>query len=250
MIFTDAHCHLGSRQFDQNRKTVIERMMEKKVRKVIMICCSSHDLSNCLSLREQDPDFKLAIAIHPQDLEDDHKEDRLKRFERIIDEAKPDMIGEIGLDYYSHPHTRDYQLTFFQTQLKMAQDRGLPVDIHSRKAARDTLDILMKYKAKGIIHSYSGSVEMADLYIKQGYYLSFGASVLFKGVRRPAEVIRHIPLERLLIETDAPYQSPIRDKIHEPADVTRIYETIAGIRGISIEDLCEIVEDNFDSVFR
>lgn len=250
MIFTDAHCHLGSRQFDQDRETIIERMMEKNVGKAIMICCSRHDLSNCLPIRQQDHDFKLAIAIHPQDLEDDHKEERLERLEKIIDEVRPDMIGEIGLDYYSHPHTRAYQLRFFEAQLQMAQDRDLPVDIHSRKAAKDTLETLLKYRVKGIIHSYSGSVEMADLYIKQGYHLSFGASVLFEGARRPAEVIRHIPIERLLIETDAPYQSPIRDKRHEPADVIRIYETIAGIKGISLEDLCDIVEDNFDSVFR
>ncbi|MBP5280681.1 MAG: TatD family hydrolase [Erysipelotrichaceae bacterium] len=250
MIFTDAHCHLGSRQFDQDRQLMMDRMMKEKVRKAIMICCSRHDLSICLELSKLYPDLKLALAIHPQDLEDDHQEERLERLERIIDEVRPDMIGETGLDYYSHPHTKQFQKHFFEAQLKMAQDRDLPVNIHSRQAAKDTLDTLMKYKVRGIIHSYSGSVEMADLYLKQGYYLSFGASVLFKGAKKPAEVIRHIPIERLLIETDAPYQSPIKDHRHEPSDVIRIYEAIAAIKEIALEDLCDTVEANFDNVFR
>ena len=250
MIYCDAHAHLGSRQFDEDREELLERMMDNDVRKAIIICCSRHDLDHGLKLRKRYPGFKLALAIHPQDLEDDHETVRLQRLEKIIDEIRPDMIGETGLDYYSHPHTKEYQKQFFQAQLQMAEDRDLPVDIHSRKAAKDTLDILKGFKVTGIIHSYSGSVEMADLYMKEGYCLSFGASVLFKDARKPQEVVRHIPLDRLLIETDAPYQSPVKDRRHEPSDIIRIYEKIAEIRGISIEELCNAVETNFDRIFR
>ncbi|MBQ6479061.1 MAG: TatD family hydrolase [Erysipelotrichaceae bacterium] len=250
MIYCDAHCHLGSRQFEKDRQQLLEAMMEANVRKAILICCSRHDLDRSIELRKAYPDLRLAMAIHPQDLEEDHSLDRLNRLEKIIDEVKPDMIGETGLDYYSHPHTKEYQQYFFRRQLEIACERDLPVDIHSRKATQDTLNILKQYKVRGIIHSYSGSVETADLYLKQGYYLSFGASILFKGARRPAEVIRHVPLERLLIETDAPYQSPIKDKRHEPWDVIRIYKAIADMKQVPLAELCRTVEMNFDRVFR
>ncbi len=249
MIYCDAHCHLGSRQFDEDREQMLERMMENKVKKAIVICCSRHDLEYGIRLREMNPDFRLAMAIHPQDLEDDHDETRLERFVRIAEETKPDMIGETGLDYYSHPHTKDHQQHFFIEQLKLAQKLKLPVDIHSRKASNDTLQILKQYPVQGIIHSYSGSIEMARLYMKEGFYISFGASVLFKDAKKPKEVVKEMPLDRLLIETDAPYQSPIKDKRHEPADVVRIYEAIAEIKKLPLEELCKAVEYNFDKVF-
>ena len=126
----------------------------------------------------------------------------------------------------------------------------MPVDIHSRKASADTLEILKKYPVKGIIHSYSGSVEMAALYIKLGYFVSFGASVLFPNAKRPAEVIRSIPLDRLLIETDAPYQSPVKDHRHEPEDVVNIYKVISQIKSISMAELENQVEKNYDRIFR
>jgi len=191
MIYCDAHCHLGSRQFDEDREQMLERMMENKVKKAIVICCSRHDLEYGIRLREMNPDFKLAMAIHPQDLEDDHNETRLERFVRLAEETKPDMIGETGLDYYSHPHTKDHQQHFFIEQLKLAQKLKLPVDIHSRKASNDTLQILKQYPVKGIIHSYSGSIEMARLYMKEGFYISFGASVLFKDAKKPKEEVHN-----------------------------------------------------------
>ena len=249
MIYCDAHCHLGSRQFDEDREQMLERMMENKVKKAIVICCSRHDLEHGIRLREMNPDLKLAMAIHPQDLEDDHDETRLERFVTLAEETKPDMVGETGLDYYSHPHTKDHQQHFFIEQLKLAHKLKLPVDIHSRKASNDTLQILKQYPVQGIIHSYSGSIEMARLYMKEGFYISFGASVLFKDAKKPKEVVKEMPLDRLLIETDAPYQSPIKDKRHEPADVVRIYEAIAEIKKLPLEELCKAMEYNFDKVF-
>lgn len=133
MVFVDAHCHLGSRQFDSYREEMIRRMLDKGVSKPIMICCSSHDLEKSLILREEHSSFKLAVSVHPQDLEDDYSEARLQEIERIINEYHPDMIGETGLDYYSHPHTRDQQRHFFISQLELARKYDLPVNIHSRK---------------------------------------------------------------------------------------------------------------------
>ena len=250
MIYTDAHCHLGSRQFDRDRDEMISRMLDKGVSKAIMICCSRHDLLAAARLRYHYPGFKLAISVHPQDLEYDYSDVRLQQLQRAVEEFNPDMIGETGLDYRSHPHTKTQQKHFFISQLKLAEKYDLPVNVHSRKASQDTLDILKQYPCKGIIHSYSGSLEMARLYIKEGYYISFGASVLFPNSHKPQLVISQIPLDRLLIETDSPYQSPIRDHRHEPSDIVSIYEAIAAIRNITVEQLCQVVENNFDRVFR
>ena len=249
MSYCDAHCHLGSRQFDEDRDEMIQRMLKARVDKAIIICCSEHDLNHGLKLRELYPSFKLAIGIHPQDLEDDHEEERLQRFEKIILETKPDMIGEIGLDYYSHPHTKEHQLHFFNEQLRLAEKYGLPIDVHSRKASNDTYEILKSHKNRGIIHSFSGSIEMARQYMRLGYFISFGASVLFRNARKPIDVISKTDLKRLLIETDAPYQSPVLDHRHEPCDFVNIYEKIASIRQMNIEELEKIVENNFDKAF-
>lgn len=250
MAYIDAHCHLGSRQFDPDRDEMIGRMLAKGVSKAIIICCSTHDLRHGIRLRNENPGFQLAMGIHPQDLEEDNQLERMERFRKAVLETKPDMIGEIGLDYYSHPHTKEYQKQFFIEQLKLAAELDLPVDIHSRKASADTLEILKQYPVRGIIHSYSGSSEMAAVYVKLGYYISFGASVLFPNAKRPAQVIASVPLNRLLIETDAPYQSPVKDHRHEPEDVINIYQAISGIRQLGMTELEKAVETNFDSVFQ
>ena len=226
----------------------VRSMAENGVEKAVMICCSEHDRLASIGLRDRYPGFKLALGIHPQDLEDDDPQ-RLTDIRKALTDSHADMIGEIGLDYYSHPHTKEAQLRFFEAQMEMAAEMGLPVDIHSRKASKDTLDILKKYPVKGIIHSYSGSVEMAQLYIKLGYCIAFGASVLFPNSRKPAEVIRSMPFDRLLIETDAPYQSPVKGHIHEPADVKAIYEKIAEIRGISMEGLAVQIDRNWEQIW-
>lgn len=249
MKYCDAHCHLGSRQYDSDRSEVIDRMLAAGVRDTIIICCSEHDMLEGVRLRREHPGFRLALSIHPQDLEDS-REKRLEELQRCIEAYHPDMIGETGLDYYSHPHTKEAQKHFFISQLELARQFHLPVNIHIRRASADALEILKAHPCRGIIHSYSGSIEMAELYMKAGYDISFGASILFPNARRPREVIAKIPLERLFIETDAPYQSPIRDHRHEPADVLRIYEETAKIRGISAEQLCEAVYENFQRIFR
>lgn len=250
MAFADAHCHLGSRQYDKDRNEMIGRMLAANVSKAIIICCSRHDLLEGVRLREENPGFRLAVSIHPQDLEDDYSEERLRELERVIEEYHPDMIGETGLDYYSHPHTKTQQKHFFISLLEMAARYDLPVNVHSRRASADTLEILKSHKVRGVIHSYSGSIEMARLFIKEGYCLSFGASVLFEGARKPAEVISQIPLEYLLIETDSPYQSPVRDHRHEPEDILKIYEAVSRIRNMSVPQLEKAVEENFDRLFR
>ncbi|MBR2671511.1 MAG: TatD family hydrolase [Oscillospiraceae bacterium] len=249
MVLIDTHCHLVTDDFDYDRQEVISRMIAKGVSRAVVICCDEDESRLGARLRDENPGFRLACGIHPQDLEYDCTSERLARFRDAVERYKADMIGEIGLDYYSHPHTKEAQKRFFKAQLDLASELGLPVDIHSRKAAADTYETLKRYDLRGIIHSYSGSVEMARLYVKLGYYISFGASMMFPGSRKPAQVIADIPLERLFIETDAPYQSPVRDHRHEPADIVDIYEAICEIRGIGMEELALRLEKNWDELF-
>ena len=245
----DAHCHLGSCQFDTDREEVFARMLEEQVEGAILICCNIDDYRKALVYKKKHPLFKIAVGIHPQDLEEDDSEERLQDFCAFVRKEKPDMIGEIGLDYYSHPHTKESQLCFFHAQLALAQELGLPVDVHSRKAVKDTQDILKQYRSKIIMHSFSGSIETAREYLKAGYYLSFGASVLFPNAKRPEEVVRAVPAERMLLETDAPYQSPVKDHRHEPADVVNIYRRVSEIKNIPLPELEAIIEKNYKEVF-
>ena len=201
-------------------------------------------------LRDLVPGFRLACGVHPQDLEDDSSPARIVKLREDVLRNRADAVGETGLDYYSHPHTKQAQKRFFEAQLKMAADLGLPVNIHSRRAAADTLETLKKYPVKGIIHSYSGSYEMAELFIKLGYRISFGASILFKGAKKPAAVIARLPEQSLLLETDAPYQSPVPGRRHEPADILAIYEAVSRIRGVSLDELAAQLEENWESVFQ
>lgn len=250
MVLVDTHCHLGSRQFDGDRNEVINRMLSAGVSKALVICCSDHDLDAVKELRDLVPGFRLACSVHPQDLEDDSSPARIVKLREDVLRNRADAVGETGLDYYSHPHTKQVQKRFFEAQLEMAADLGLPVNIHSRRAAADTLETLKKYPVKGIIHSYSGSYEMAELFIKLGYRISFGASILFKGAKKPAAVIARLPVQSLLLETDAPYQSPVPGRRHEPADILAIYEAVSRIRGVSLEELAAQLEDNWETVFQ
>ena len=250
MVYTDAHCHLGSREFDADRDAMISRMLAQGVTRAIVICCSRHDLDYGIHLCNAHPGFRLALGIHPQDLEDDHEPERMERFRKIVSDVQPDMIGEIGLDHHSHRHTKAAQNEFFLAQMKLAAQLDLPVDIHCRKAFADTFEILKQFPVHGIIHSYSGSAEMAARFIRLGYSISFGSGILFPNAKKPAEVIASVPLDRLLIETDAPYQSPVRGHRHEPADVLNIYKAVSAIRHIPLEELQAAVEANFDRIFQ
>ncbi|MBQ1379833.1 MAG: TatD family hydrolase, partial [Erysipelotrichaceae bacterium] len=172
MIYCDAHCHLGSRQFDEDRDQMIERMLEADVSKAIIICCSRHDLDIGKKLKEKHPSFKLACSIHPQDLED-HDPKRLTEIrERIIDSGA-DMVGEIGLDYYSHPHTREDQKDFFKAQLEMAREFDLPIDVHCRKADGDMLEIFIMIGNFVLSSGYYDAYYNKALQVKNLIYQAF-----------------------------------------------------------------------------
>lgn len=249
MDYIDAHCHLGNRQFSDDREEMIKAMLEAGLHRVIMICCSEYDLRQVIDLRDTLLGFKLACAIHPQSLETADTLERFERFAELMKQVKPDMIGETGLDHASHKHTKELQRQFFEKHLQLACEMHLPVNIHSRKAVLDTQLILRKYPVKGILHSFSGSAETAREYVKAGLMISFGASVLFPNAKRPMEAVKDVPLDHLMIETDAPYQSPVIGRRHDPTDVIAIYRKIAELKGITLEELTRSACENYESLF-
>ena len=192
-----------------------------------------------------------AVGLHPEDLGHVSEGD-LEEIYQLAQDDKVVAIGEIGLDYYNEedsPHER--QQTFLIRQLAMARELKLPVIIHDREAHGDTMELLQKHKPKGVLHCFSGSVETARQAVKLGLYLGFGGSVTFKNARHPVEAAGAVPLDRLLLETDAPYMAPVpcRGKRNDSSLIRYVAEKIAEIRGISAEQVLNASFENARALF-
>ena len=247
----DSHCHVDEEKFDEDRDTVLARMREHGITRFAVIGSDMETSRHAIAFAKQHPGAVAAGGIHPHEAKGFREED-CEEIARWYKDGDIRAIGEIGLDYYYDFSPREVQRNVCIRQMELAYELGAPVVYHIRDAHGDMLEIMKSMKGKltgGIIHCFSGSAEMAREYLKLGYYISFGASVLFKGAKRPLQVVEAMPIDRLLIETDAPYQSPIKDHRHEPCDITAMYEKIAEIKQMPLPDLCEAAEKNFDIVF-
>ena len=205
------------------------------------------DLENVklvLQLAEKYPYVYGTVGIHPECLEN-LPADYLDRVAEISKNEKIVAIGEIGLDYH-WDIPKDEQMKVVKEQLALANDLDMPVVFHDREAHGDTMDLLRKYKPKGLLHCYSGSTEMLKEVLKLGMYISLGGVVTFKNARVPVEVAKEVPLDRLLLETDAPYLAPVpfRGKRNDSSLIPYIAEKIAEIRGISPQELIDITTEN------
>ena len=164
---------------------------------------------------------------------------------------KCDAVGEIGLDYHWYKDTKEKQKELFIKQIKIANDLNKPIIVHAREALADTYEILKKYPCRGVLHCYSGSSELAKEFVKLGYYISIGGPITFKNTKEPLEVVKSVPLDKLLIETDSPYLTPVpnRGKRNEPSNVvytaTKIMDTI----GVDKETFLKQINVNYDSLF-
>ena len=248
MSYIDTHCHLGSVQFDEDRDQMIERMLEADVSKAIIICCSRHDLDIGKKLKEKHPSFKLACSIHPQDLEDHDPKRLIEIRERII-ESGADMVGEIGLDYYWDKEGHDLQKHWFMRQMELSHEANLPMIVHSREAAKDTLDMVIAAKPlnlSGIIHCYSYSVEQAREYLNMGYYIGIGGVLTFKNAKKLKEVAEYAPLSQIVLETDCPYlaPTPFRGKRNDSSMIAYVAEELAAIKNMPVEEVLRITNEN------
>ena len=222
-------------------------MLLNKVNKAMLVCVSLDDYQRTLNIKKEGIEFKKAIGVYPEYTDIDETE--FNKYVSLME--KCDAIGEIGLDYHWYKDTRDKQIELFIRQIEIANRLNKPVIIHAREALGDTYNVLRQHPCKAVLHCYSGSYELAKEFIKLGYYISIGGPVTFKNAKEPLEVAKNIPLDRLLIETDSPYLTPVpnRGKRNEPSNVVYTAKKIMEIRGIDEETFLDQINKNYDSLF-
>ena len=247
-MFTDTHCHIY-KEYYENIEEVLKNAKKSNVNRMINNGCDKKSNEEVLELTKNYENIYGAIGIHPENIEE-YKEEDLKWIEENLKQPKIIAIGEIGLDYHYTKENKTEQIKLLERQLKIAEQYHLPVIIHSREATEDTINTLKKYKVTGVIHSFSGSLETAQIYIKMGYLLGINGVITFKNSKLK-DVIKEIPLESIVLETDSPYLTPepFRGKKNEPARIKEIAEFICDLKGISLEDLATITNHNIKRIF-
>ncbi len=251
MLF-DTHAHYYSRAFRNDRDALLTSLPEQGVG---LVLCPGSDLASSrfsLELAERYPFFYAAAGIHPQ-AAGAQLPSWPAELRTLLAHPRIKALGEIGLDYYyddGAPHA--VQQAVFRTQLELAGELNLPVIVHDRDAHQDTLGIVRDYPGlRGVFHCYSGGVEEAKILVKLGYYISFTGTITFKNARRAPEVIRSLPLERILLETDAPYMAPtpFRGKRCDSTMLYRMAEVVAEIKGLPLEEVIAVTTENGKALF-
>lgn len=250
-IIFDSHAHYDDRAFDGDREAVLSALPEAGVCGVINCGVDILSSQKALALAKQYPFLWAAVGIHGQEA-GRAKPGDLNRLLPLLDEPRAVALGEIGLDYhYDDGAPRDVQRELLERQLQIAVERDIPVILHDREAHEDMWKLLQRYKPRGVMHCFSGSVEMARDLVGIGMYIGLGGAVTFKNARRPIEVAAWVPEDRLLIETDAPYMTPVpfRGKRNSSALIPYTAEKIAQVRRMTIEQILRITKENTERLF-
>lgn len=247
-MFTDTHSHIFNEYYDDIDK-VIKEAHEVGVEKVIVSSTNYVNSKEIIELGKKYEEVFISLGVHPEDvLEGFDKVEKL--LEENLDNKKLIAVGEIGLDYYYSKENKEKQIILFEKQLEFAEKHNLPVIVHSREATLDTITSLKKYNVRGVIHCFSGSIETAKEYIKMGFYIGVGGVVTFKNTNLK-DVIKEIPVERILLETDSPYLSPepYRGKQNSPKNVSVIANYISNLKCIEINNFSKFVEKNVNDLY-
>lgn len=246
MIF-DTHAHYDDEQFDTDRETLLASMPEQGVGTIVNVSATYASCQRVVDLVQKYPFMYAAVGIHPDEV-GSLNEERFQQMKELCKQEKVVAVGEIGLDYYWDNESHDLQKEWFVRQLDLARELNLPVLIHSREAAADTMEIMKQHGQglKGVIHCFSYSKEMAAEYMKMGFYIGVGGVVTFKNARKLKETVQEIPLTSIVLETDCPYLAPVpyRGKRNNSAYIKYVAEEIAEIKGISYEAVVEQTEKN------
>lgn len=247
-MFVDTHCHIY-KEYYEDIAAVLEEAKANNVGYVINNGCDRRSNREVLDLLNVHDNMYGAIGIHPESVLD-YTEDDLKFIEDNINNSKVVAVGEIGLDYHYTKENKEKQKKLFEAQLKLAEKYHKPVVIHSREATADTIDILKKYNIKGVIHSFSGSYETAAIYIKMGFLLGVNGVVTFKNSNLK-DVLKRIPLEHIILETDSPYLTPVpfRGKQNAPKYVIHVAEFLSELYGVSLDELAKVTNTNIRRIF-
>lgn len=252
MIF-DTHAHYDDKQFDEDREDVLCAMQEGGIGTIVDASATVRSWQRVVELTRKYPFMYGMIGVHPDEV-GDLTEENFAEMEQLLNEDKIVAVGEIGLDYYWDTESHDLQKEWFIRQLELARKRNLPVNIHSREAAADTMEIMKKY-AQGIpaiIHCYSYSKEMAQEYVKMGCLIGVGGVVTFKNAKKLKETVKEVPLSHIVLETDCPYLAPEpnRGKRNSSLNLHYVAQAIGDLKGITAEEVIRVTEKNAKTFYR
>ena len=246
----DTHSHYDDMKFNPDREMVLDTLQSQGVSLVVSCGCDIDTTQFNFDLSQKYDYVYFAAGFHPENLDGANLDD-LKIIEKFAKNSKCVAIGEIGLDYHWMNSSKQEQKDFFEAQLELANKLDMPVIVHDREAHGDTLDILKQYKPKGVLHCFSGSKEMAKEIIKLGMYIGLNGVVTFPNARKSLEVVKEIPLERLVLETDCPYLAPVpmRGKRNDSSYIPYTAEKIAQVLNIDTQELINITNTNGKRLF-
>ncbi len=249
-MYFNTHSHLNSSQLYEQRDIYIKNALENNVNYITIAGYDLESSRRAVEIANEYSFIYATVGISPNDCLNTTDED-LKEIEMLLQNHRVVALGEIGLDYYWDDVPKDKQKDVFLKQIEIAKKYDKPIVIHARDAYEDTYNILKEAKHYGIMHCYSGSVEMAERYVKIGFMISLAGPVTFKNAKVPKEVARAIGIDHLLIETDCPYLTPhpFRGKLNEPANVVYIAQEIAKLKNMEIEDVARITTFNAKELF-
>ena len=257
-MFIDSHAHVDGPEFDADREQVMERAQAAGVSVILNVGTGdphSNAFERAVELGKSNSAIYTAIGTHPHDarLYDDKVEEKIKN---LINNVRVIAWGEIGLDFHYDNSPRDVQIAVFKRQLRAARECDLPVVIHTREAEAETIEILKSEYAgaqrRGVFHCFSGSMHLAQRALEIGFMISFSGIVTFKKADELRAVAKEVPLDRLLIETDCPYLTPIpyRGQRNEPAYVVEVARCLAELHGVELEEMARVTTENFNTFFR
>lgn len=253
MIF-DSHAHYEDEKFNEDREELLGSFQNKGVEFVVNVASSLETVKETMKLIHQYDFMYGAVGVHPEECAP-LTEEHIQEFKKLCDDPKVVAVGEIGLDYYWNDPESEIQKKWFIRQLELAREVKMPVIIHSRDAAKDTLDIMKAAKSEeigGVIHCFSYSVEIAREYLDMGFYLGVGGVVTFKNSKKLKDVVEYAPLDRILLETDCPYMSPVphRGERNNSLNLVYVAEEIARIKGVDYDTVVQTTRDNAKRMYR
>lgn len=248
MRIIDSHAHYDDSSFDADREEVLRELFSGEICKIVNIGCSVKSSYSSVKLAEEYAGIYAAVGLHP-DAADEI--DRIEEIRSLCGNKKAVAVGEIGLDYHYEEHSRDIQKKAFEEQLKLAAELDMPVVIHSRDAWEDTMELLRKYRPKGVMHCFSGSAETAREIVEMGMYVGFTGVVTFKNAKKALKALEAVPLDRLLVETDCPYMAPEpnRGKRNYSGYLPYTVAAMAAVKGVSSDEMAEITAENAERLF-
>lgn len=251
-MIIDTHCHLDSPEFDSDREVVLSRASAAGVTRIINVGATIKGSQATVQLAARYPQVFGVVGVHPHDADTEGK-DASAAIKAMLGEPRIVGIGEIGLDYYKNYSDPERQKELFHALLGLAKESGLPVVLHTRSAEKDTLLIAREFlPLHAVVHCFSGDADFLNSCLELGWHISFTANITYKKSLGLREIVKAVPLERIMVETDCPYLSPegLRGKRNEPAAVVEVCREIARIKGLPFENVCEVTTQNAERFFR